>query len=162
MLIINDDNSTMPADLSLDLEVIDSMETPQLETPRTCTRQTPCCKQTCLKCSLPTDGNHIQNLTVPLHPTASTATIANKPAPPIAHWISKLSSEIQDAILQDDFIDLKLLTDLYAQKFLSKPDALKFDHSDLCTAWNNALKIINSSSPVPNFNSPSSPPTPSA
>ena len=41
----------------------------------------------------------------------------------------------------------------------AKPDVLKFDRSDLLTAQNHALKIINFSSPVPNSNSPSPTPT---
>ena len=59
-------------------------------------------------------------------------------------------------------MELKLLTNLYVQKFLSKPDVLKFDCSDLLTARNHALKIISSSSPVPNSNSPSPTPTQAA
>ena len=153
----------MPTDLtSSDSEVLHSTETPQQEPPRTCTRQIPCCKQTCFGYSSPTDGNHIGNLTTTLNMTASTATIAIKPAPPIDHWISEITSGIQDAILREDFADLKLLDDLYAQKFLSKPDVLKFNRSDLFTARTHALKIINSSSPVPNSNSPSPTPTPAA
>ena len=233
---------TMPANLTYsDSEVLNSTESPQQETPRTCTRQTPCTKPTCYTCSSPSDGNHVRNLTTVLNTTTSTASVHPRPAPPtyhwiskltrslqdailtndvrdlkhlyafydrrmisepdilkfdqsqllttldhtqkiidssippsstptqlpnppppIDHWISELTSEIQDPILHDDFMDLKLLTNLYAQKFLSEPDAQKFDCSDLRTARNRALKIINSSSPVPNSNSPSSPPTPSA
>ena len=104
--------------------------------PALCTSQNLCCKQTCFSCSSPTHSNHIRNLTTLLNTTTSTATIATKPAPPINHWISELTSETRDAILQYYFKDLKLLTTLYAQKFMSEPDVLKFDRSNLLTARN--------------------------
>ena len=150
----------MPPDLSSDSEVLDSTETPQQETPRTCTRQIPCCKQTCLGCLSPTDSNHIRNLTTLLNTTNSTATIATLPAPPIDHWLSKITNGIQEAILREDIEELKLFNNLYAHKFMSEPEVLKFDCSDFLTARTNALKIINSSSPVPNSNSPSPSPAP--
>ena len=101
-------------------------------------------------------------LTTALNTTISKATIATLPAPHIDHLISDLTREVQYAILPDDFPELKLLNNLYAQKFKSEPEALKFDPSDLFTARTCAHKIINSSSPVPNSYSPSPPPTPSA
>ena len=121
--------------------------------------QNPCPKQTCLVCLSPTNGNHIQNLTTALNTTTSKATIATRPAPPIDHWISDLTYAIQDAILRDDWRVLKLLDNIFAQKYVSEPDLLKFDNSDLFTARARASKIINSSSPVLNSYSPSPAPT---
>ena len=63
----------MPADLtSSDSEVLNSPETPQQETPRTCTRQNPCTKPTCYTCASPSDSNHIRNLTTALNTTCYT------------------------------------------------------------------------------------------
>ena len=130
-----------------------SSETPQQETPRTCTRQTPCCKQTCLGCSLPSDGKHIWNLTSALNTSTTTTTITTKPAPPINHWISDITNGLQEAILSEDLELLKSYNSLFTQKLMSEPDALQFDHSDLRVARNHALEIINSFPPVPNSNS---------
>ena len=105
---------------------------------------------------------HAQKIIDSSIPPSSTPTQVPNPPPPINHWISELTSENQDAILRDDFVNLKLFTDLYAQKFLSEPDVLEFHRSDLRTAQDHALKIINSSFPVPNSNSPSPTPTPAA
>ena len=57
---------------------------------------------------------------------------------------------------------MKLFDDIFAQKFVSEPDALKFDNSNLFIAQTLAFEIINSSSPVPNSYSPSPTPTRSA
>ena len=72
-----------------------------------CTMQNPCFKQTCLVCSSPTDSNHIWNLTTALNTTTSKATIATKPAPPIDHWIYNFTGGIQDTILRNDLPKLK-------------------------------------------------------
>ena len=136
----------MPVDLnSPDSEVSVPSETPQQENPRTCTRQTPCCKQTCLGCSLPSDGNHVRNLTSALNTPTTTTSTTSKPAPPINHWISDITNGLQEATLSEDLELLKLFNALYAQKFLSEPDALQFYLSNLYIARKHALKIINSS-----------------
>ena len=83
-----------------------SFSLPVDSNPTLCTSQNLCWKQTCFSCSSPTDGNHIQNLTTTLNMTTWTATIATKPAPPINHWISALTREIQDAILHNGSVDL--------------------------------------------------------
>ena len=110
-----------PSDSEFTKNCSDFPEYPIHKNLRTCTRQTPCGKQSCLTCSFPadsnsipctkqnpctkqtcsspTDSNFIRNLTNALNTTTSKATIATKPAPPIDHWISDLTSEIQDAIL---------------------------------------------------------------
>ena len=59
-----------------------------------CTMQNPCAKQTCFTCLSPTDSNHIRNLTTALNTTALHATIATQPAPPADHWISELTRVI--------------------------------------------------------------------
>ena len=63
--------------------------------------------------------------------STTTTTITTKPAPPINHWISDITNGLQEAILSQDLELLKLYNALYAQKFLSEPDTLQFDHSDL-------------------------------
>ena len=120
-------DSTMPADLSSDSEVLDSTETPQQETPRTCTRQTPCTKPTCNTCMSPSDGNHVRNLTNPLNTTTSTASVNTRPAPPTNHWISELTRSFQDAILINNVRDLNHLNAIYDRYMVSEPDTLKFD-----------------------------------
>ena len=180
----------MPADLSfLDSEVTENFseppETPLNEILRTCTRQTPCGKQSCLTCSFPadsnsvpctmqnpwakqtcftclspTDSNNIQNLTTALNTTWHTS-IATQPAPPADHWISDLTLSFQNAFLLNNLDDLKLLNNLYAQKLLSEHVALKFDRSNLTTTRKHTKQIIKSRSPVPNSPSSSPPPTPS-
>ena len=175
----------MPTDLSSsDSEVTENCseipETPFHENLPTCTRQTPCSKQSCLTCwfqvhslqnpcamqtcfvSLSHDGIHISNLTIALNTTTSKATIATLPAPPIGHWIYDLTHEVQKAILRDDLPELKTLHDNYAQLVRSDPNTLKFNFSDLLTSRTQAHKIINSSSPVSNSYSTSPTPTPSA
>ena len=94
--------------------------------------------------------------------TTPKATISTKPAPPIDHWISDLTYAIQDAILRDDLRVLKLLDNIFAQKYVFKPDALKFYNSDHFTTLACASEIIKSSSPVPISYSPSPAPTLSA
>ena len=135
----------MPVDLnSPDSEVSVPSETPQQENPRTCTRQTPCCKQTCLRCSLPTNGTHVRNLTSALNTTTTTASTTSKPAPPFNHWISDLTNGLQEAALNEDLELLKVFNALSAQKIMSDPDAMQFDLSNLYTARKHALKTINS------------------
>ena len=121
---------TMPADLtSSDSEVLDSMETPEQETPRTCTGQTPCTKPTCYTCSSPSDGNHVRNLTTALNMTTSIASVNPCPAPPTNHWISELTRSFQDAILIDDVRDLNHLNSINDRHMINEPDSLKFDRS---------------------------------
>ena len=118
----------MPADLtSLDSEVLDSTETPQQETPRTCTRQTPCTKPTCYTCASPSDGNHVRNLTTALNTTTSTASVNPCPAPPTNHWISKLTQFLQEADLTNDVRDLNHLNAIYDRCMINEPDVLDFD-----------------------------------
>ena len=78
--------------------------------------QNPCAKQTCFVCSSPTDGNLILNLTPALNMTTSKATPATKPVPPIDHWISDITREVQYAILRYDLPELKLLNVLMPKK----------------------------------------------
>ena len=144
----------MPANLtSLDSEVLNSKETPQQETPRTCTRQTPCAKPTCFTCSSPSDGNHVRNLTTALNMTTSTTIVNTRPAPPTNHWITKLTRSFQDSILINDVRDLKHLNIFYDHCMVSEPDILKFDRSQLRTTIKHAQQLIDSSI------SPSSTPT---
>ena len=139
----------MPVDLnSPDSEVSVPSETPQQENPRTCTRQTPCCKQTCLGCSLPTDGSHVRNLTSALNTPTNAASITSKPALPINHWISDITNGLQEAALNEDLELVKIFNTLFAQQIMSDPAALQFDLSNFYTARKHALTIVNSSPPV--------------
>ena len=79
----------------------------------TCIRQTPCAKPTCFTCLSPSDGNHVRNLTTALNTTTSTATVNTRPAPPTNHWISKLTSSFQDAVLINNVRDLKHINAFY-------------------------------------------------
>ena len=147
-------DSTMPADLTYsDSEVLDSTETPQQETPRTCTRQTPCTKPTCYTCSSPSDGNHVRNLTTALNMTTSIATFTTSLAPPTNHWISKLTRSFQQAVLINDVRDLNHLNAIYDQHMLNETDSLNFDQSQLFITIKHAQQLIDSSI------SPSSTPT---
>ena len=154
----------MPADLtSSDSEVLDSTETPQKETPRTCTRQTPGAKPTCFTCLSPSNGNHVRNLTTALNRTTSTTTVNTCPAPPTNHWISELIRSFQDAILINDVRDLKHLNTFYDRCMVSEPDILKFDLSQLLTTLELAQKTIDSSiSPSSTSTQLSDTPPPSA
>ena len=136
----------MPADLtSLDSEVLNSTETPQQVSPRTCTKQTPCDKPTCFTCSSPSNGNHVQTLTTALNMTTSTATVNTRPAPPTNHWISKLTRSFQGAVLINNVRDLKHLNALYNCCMVGEPDILYIDRSQLFTTLEHAQQIINSS-----------------
>ena len=97
-----------------------------------------------------------------MNTTTSKATIVTKHAPPIDRWISNLTNAIQKTILGNDWQVLKLIENIFAQKYVSQPNALKFDNSDLFTARTRGREIINFSSPVPNSYSPSPAPTISA
>ena len=122
----------MPADLtSLDSEVLDSTETPQQETPRTCTRQTPCTKPACYTCSSPSDGNHIRNLTTALNTTTPIATVITRPAPSTYHWISKLTRFFQEAVLTNNVRDHNHLSTFYDCCMINELDILDFDRSQL-------------------------------
>ena len=92
-------------------------------------------------------------------PTTTTTT-TSKPAPPINHWISDITNGLQEATLSEDLEHLKLFNALYAQKFMSEPDALQFDLSNLYAARKHALEIINSAPPAltPTQSSTSTPP----
>ena len=139
----------MPSNLtSSDSEVLDSMDTPQQETPQTCTRQTPCAMQTCFTCSSPSDSNNVLNLTTAMNTTTSTTKVPTSPAPPKNHWIPKLTRSFQDAILKEDMRELNYLNTFYNHCMVSEPDILDFDQSQLRTTLKQ--KITNSSIfPIP-------------
>ena len=134
-------------------------ETPHQDSQTTCTRNSPCLQQGCLICSTPTNHvrdldvsptNHVRNLNVSLNNineqpnSANTITSppAAKPKPPSDHPIVRLTVTLQEAIQENDMLELECLIELSALAFSSDPEFATYDRSALRTARNHAKQIF--------------------
>ena len=92
------------------------VSTPQDEATRSCSRQTSCKKANCPICSEPTPStHHVLDLTQELETTPPPKKRSKPPAPP-DHIITSITIDLQQACLDNDLEDIKMIlghTDLY-------------------------------------------------
>ena len=139
-------------------------ETPLREMQKTCLRNSPCLQQGCLTCC--TQTNHVRDLSDALDDVtpaasavkanaitiiladanASTKRPTTKPQPPSDHLIVRLTEMFQDAIQDNNTLELEAAVKQYILALSSNPDFVTYDRSDLRTAHNQAMQILNSNS----------------
>ena len=123
-------------------------ETPLPEFQRTCLRNSPCLQQGCMTCRTPT--NHVLDLNAGLDANNSTKTNSptTKPItitkPPPNNLIVHLTSMFRNAILENDVFELDTAMKQYTFAMTSDPKFVIYDRSNLRTALNHAMQILNS------------------
>ena len=115
--------------------------TPQDETSRSCTRLTPCKKANCPSCSKPISGNHhVRDLSQELDTTPPPKRLIKPPAPP-DHIISSITADLQQARLDDNLEDIKLLLGLAHLHLKTSLGLLKYDISELTKSLTITRKL---------------------
>ena len=100
--------------------------------------------------------NHVRNLDMAMNNSnapQTSLTTANSPQLPINHLILTLTTALQDAIQENDIIELTAIDHLYRQTLKDNLDFFLYDHSNLRTAYVTVKQLINSqitgSTPLP-------------
>ena len=139
--------------------------TPKDEASRSCTRQTPCKQDNCPICSEPIPGtHHVSDLTQELETTPLPKKTSKPPAPP-DHVIISLTTDLQQACLDNDLEDIKILLDHADLHLKNLPDLFKYDRSELTKILATAHELLKGreiSQPAPLFyhcHQPSTSPT---
>ena len=129
-------------------------ETPHQEPQRTCTRNLSCLQQGCMICS--TLINHVRNLDMAMNNSnapQTSLTTANSPQLPINHLILTLTTALQDAIQENDIIELTAIDHLYRQTLKDNLDFFLYDRSNLRAAHVTVKQLlashITASTPLP-------------
>ena len=122
---------------------------PQDETSRSCTKWTACKEACCPSCSTPITGNHhVRNFSQEMATTPPPKKFSKPPAP-IDHNISLITAELQQACLDDDLEDIKLLLTYFDFHIKTSSDIVKYDISELTKSLTIARKLIEPGTNLP-------------
>ena len=103
-------------------------ETPIPSQPKR-TRTSPCSKANCPFCNGPASNHHVCNLTEDLENSIQTSR-SNKPTAPADHWITNLTKDFKDAIMDHDIAKMEFLKKRYSKRADEAPDFNQYDRTN--------------------------------
>ena len=106
-----------------------------------CTRGSPCSKADCLFCNGPVSNHHVRNLTEDLENSIPTSR-SNKPTAPADHWITNLTDDFIDAIMDQDIAEMVNLNKRYSKMVDEAPDYTQYNRTELKKLSNTATQTI--------------------
>ena len=110
------------------------------ETPR-CTRTSPCSKADCLFCNGPASNHHVRDLTEDLENSIPTSR-SNRAIAPTDHWITYLTEDFRDAIMDHDIAEMVNLNKRYSKMVNEATDFNNYDRTELKKLSNTASQTV--------------------